>query len=139
MFASKPRTQDPSECTNVSHSKAVYLYSDLQTILRFTKNKYTVNSELQSHVDRHSDLRTLRELEWSNIPTKCGREELVSDIRKEVILAFTYSAHFSIVLRNIAQSVSLDTLCFVKETLSDVIMCGCLTAICYRNIPAKRI
>ena len=110
MFASKPRTQDPSECTIVSHSKAVYLYSDLQTILRFTKNEYTVNSELQSHVDRHSDLRTLRELEWSNIPTKCGREELVSDIRKEVILAFTYSAHFSIVLRNIAQSVSLDTL-----------------------------
>ena len=102
-----------------------------------------MNSQLQSYVDRHSDLRTLRELEWSNIPTKCGREELVSDIRKEVILAFTYSAHFSIVLRNIAQSVSLDTLSvsckFVKETLGDVIMCGYLTAICYRSIPAFHI
>ena len=30
---------------------------DLQTILRFHKNKYTVNKKLKSHVNEHSDLR----------------------------------------------------------------------------------
>ena len=56
--------------TNISHSKTqfldernlrstlFYLYSDLQTILRFHRN--TVNSQLQSHVKEHSDLRTLK-------------------------------------------------------------------------------
>ena len=33
------------------------LYDDLQTILRFHKNKYTVNSQLEYHVNEHSDLR----------------------------------------------------------------------------------
>ena len=38
-----------------------YLYGDLKTGLRFRENKYTVNSNLQSHVDKHSYLRSLRE------------------------------------------------------------------------------
>ena len=69
------RTHDQSECTNVSHSKAQFLpwgnlrstwyftlvYGDLQTILRFRKNKYTNNSQLQSHVDKHSkNVETIR-------------------------------------------------------------------------------
>ena len=65
----------PSESTNGSHSKArflaqkknwdqyktFYLYGDLQTILKLYKNKYTLNSQPQFHLDKHSDLRTLRE------------------------------------------------------------------------------
>ena len=37
----------------------LYLYGDFQTILRFHKNKYTVNSQLQFCVDEYSDLKTL--------------------------------------------------------------------------------
>ena len=40
--------------------RLLHLHGDLQTILRFHKNKYTDNNHLQSHVDKHSDLRTLR-------------------------------------------------------------------------------
>ena len=43
------------------NARLLYLYGDLQNILRLHKNKCTVNSQLQSHIDKHSDLRTLRE------------------------------------------------------------------------------
>ena len=68
----QPWTYNQSECTNISHSKAqflparnlrstlLYSYGDLQTIIRFHRNKYTVNSQLQSHTEEHSDLGTLR-------------------------------------------------------------------------------
>ena len=68
----QPWTRNQSECTNISHSQARFLaernlrsklsdlYGDLQTILRFHRKKYTVNIQLQSHVEDHSDLRTLR-------------------------------------------------------------------------------
>ena len=69
-------------------------------MLRFHKNKYTVNGQLESHVDEHSDLRTLRELELSKFLKKYAREELASDVRKEVILVSTYFARFVIIFRN---------------------------------------
>ena len=50
----------------------------------------------------------------SNILKKCGREELLSDVRKEVILAFTYFVHCGIILRDRRVFCSV----FVKETLS---------------------
>ena len=40
--------------------RLLHLYDDLQTILRFHR-KYTDNSQLQSHVDKHSDFRTLKQ------------------------------------------------------------------------------
>ena len=61
-----------SDCTDISHSKArflaernlrsklLYLYGDLQTILRFHRDKYTVNIQLQFHFEDHFDLRKLR-------------------------------------------------------------------------------
>ena len=70
------QTRDQSEYTNVSHGKAqflaekkieintknLYLYGDLQKILRFHENiLLTVSSQLKSHADKHSDLRKLRE------------------------------------------------------------------------------
>ena len=69
----QPWPHDQSECTNNSHSKTkflaekefeikmglLYSHGDLQTILRF--RNYTVNSQLQYHFDKHSNLRTLRE------------------------------------------------------------------------------
>ena len=74
----QPRTRDQSECTDVSDSKTQflakrnlieintglsYLYDDLQTVLRFNKNKQTINDQLQSQaqIGEHFDLRTLRE------------------------------------------------------------------------------
>ena len=59
-----------SECTKISHSKVqfvaernlrsklLYLYGDLQIILRFHRKKYNVNIQLQSQVEDHYDLRT---------------------------------------------------------------------------------
>ena len=41
--------------------RLLHLYGDLHTILRFHKNEYTDNSQLQSHVDKRSDLRTLKQ------------------------------------------------------------------------------
>ena len=37
------------------------LHGNLQTILRIHKNKYTFKSQLQSHIDEHSDLTEFRE------------------------------------------------------------------------------
>ena len=83
----QPWTSNQSEWTNISYSRVqflaernlrltvLYLYGDLQTVLRFHRNKYTVNSQLQSHVEEHSNLRTLKKLELSNILKKCGRED----------------------------------------------------------------
>ena len=46
--------------TGEINTRLLNLYGHLQTILRFHKNEYTANSEVQSHVDEHSDMRTLR-------------------------------------------------------------------------------
>ena len=43
------------------NTRLLYLYGNLQIILRFHENKYTVNSQLQCHVDKQADLRTLWE------------------------------------------------------------------------------
>ena len=42
------------------NTRLLYLYGDLQTILRFHKNKYTVNNQLQYDVNEHSDLSNLK-------------------------------------------------------------------------------
>ena len=78
----------------------LYLYGDLQFILKFRKNRYTVNSQTRFDFVEHSDLSTLKKYELSNTLKKKGREELVSDVTKEVILPFTYFVHFGIILRN---------------------------------------
>ena len=83
FYLLQSRTHDPSESKNVSQGKAqflaeiwgqcktyIFIYGYLQNILRFHKNKYTVNSQLQSLVDKHSDLKTLREWKVSNILKK---------------------------------------------------------------------
>ena len=36
------------------------LHGNLQTNLRIHKNKYTFKSQLQSHIDEHSDLTKFR-------------------------------------------------------------------------------
>ena len=100
-----------NESTNVSHSKLNFwlkkfeintrlLYGDLHTILRCHKNKYAVNNQLYSHIHEHAELRTLKENDLPNILQKCGREELLSDVGREVVLAFSYFVHFGIILRN---------------------------------------
>ena len=72
FFLLQPWTRDQSESTNVSHSKTQFLaernmrsnlsyfYLDLQTVLKFHKNEQTVNSQLKSQVNKHSDLKTLK-------------------------------------------------------------------------------
>ena len=42
---------------------------------RFHGNKYTVNTQLQSHIEKHSDLRTLKKWELSIIVKKSGIED----------------------------------------------------------------
>ena len=49
-------------------------------------------------VDKHSDLRMLRQRELPNILKKHGRAKVVSYVRKEAILAFTYFVYFCIIL-----------------------------------------
>ena len=83
FYLLQSRTHDSSESKNVSQGKAqflaeiwgqcktyIFIYGYLQNILRFHKNKYTVNSQLQSLVDKHSDLKTLREWKVSNVLKK---------------------------------------------------------------------
>ena len=66
-----------------------YLFGDLQTILRFNANKHTANRQLQSHVDEHFNLRTLREEKMSNILKKLWDEEI--SIRRKGRINFSLS------------------------------------------------
>ena len=58
----QPQSHDLNQSTDVFHSKVqflairyefeikIYLYGDLEIILRFHKNKYTIKSQLQSNL-----------------------------------------------------------------------------------------
>ena len=54
----------------------------------------------------------------SNILKKYRREELVLDVKKEVVLALTYFVHFSIILENRWWNCLMLCSVFVKETLT---------------------
>ena len=64
---------------------------------RFHRNKYTVNTQLQSHIEKHSDLRTLKKMRIVYYREEKWDRGLVSVVRK----VFTHFVHFAIILRNI--------------------------------------
>ena len=95
-------------------SALLYLYRDLQTKLRFNRNKYTVNNHVQSHVEEHSELITLRKQELSNILKEWGRER-TSIRRKE---RSNFSLHsISLIWHNFEEQMTELPSCFVQFLL----------------------
>ena len=85
---------DQSECTNISRSKTQFLSErSLSSILYFyiymaifkPFQSFIFNSQLQYHIDEHSDLRTLNEKVLSKHRKEIWQKQLVSEIREDLI------------------------------------------------------
>ena len=81
-------------------ARFLYLYSDLQTFLRFHKNMYTVNRQQQPTLTNILTWESWGNKNYQTSWRNMVGGELVSDVRKEEILACTFFIHFYIILRN---------------------------------------
>ena len=82
-----------------------YLHGDLQTILRFNTNKHTDIRQLQSHVDEHFNLNTLREEKMSNILKKMWDEEISIRRKKRInfsLFCSNYELIYEVILALLA-------------------------------------